>query len=69
MLLRAAPGLKVPREDDPRTYITDTASVELEMTAYYIRRVADGDLVEVSVPASDTAPAAKATTKATASKD
>lgn len=46
MLVKAAPGIKVPREDDPRTYITDSEPVELEMTGYYIRRMSDGDLVE-----------------------
>lgn len=48
MKVQAAPGLKVPREDDPRTYITDAEPVEIEMTGYYVRRMADGDLVEVA---------------------
>jgi len=49
-VVAAIPGLKVPREDDPRKYITDdkAAAVEVEMTAYYIRRMADGELVEVA---------------------
>lgn len=59
MLVKAAPGVKVPREDDPRKYITDDTSVDLEMTAYYIRRLADGDLVEAVETAK---PAAKAAT-------
>ena len=58
MLVKAAPGVKVPREDDPRKYITDEMSVDLEMTTYYIRRLADGGLVEVTKPAKSAAPAA-----------
>lgn len=48
MRVQAAPGLKVPREDNPRDYITDAEPVEIEMTGYYIRRMAEGDLVEVA---------------------
>lgn len=48
MRVQAAPGLKVPREDNPRAYITDAEPVEIEMTGYYIRRMSDGDLVEVA---------------------
>lgn len=48
MRVQAAPGLKVPREDNPRSYITDAEPVEIEMTGYYIRRMAEGDLVEVA---------------------
>lgn len=46
MRVQAAPGIKVPREDDPRKYITDAEPVDVDMTAYYIRRMSDGDLVE-----------------------
>lgn len=46
MKVRAAPGIKVPREDKPREYITDTEAVDLPDTAYYLRRVAEGDLIE-----------------------
>jgi hypothetical protein len=48
MKLIAAPGLKVPREDNPRTYITSEEAVEVEMTGYYVRRMADGDLLEAA---------------------
>jgi hypothetical protein len=58
MLVKTAPGVKVPREDDPRKYITDDTSVDLEMTAYYIRRMADGDLVDAAKPAKSAAAAA-----------
>ena len=45
MFVKAAPGIKVPKEDKPREYITDADPVELPDSAYYLRRVADGDLV------------------------
>ena len=52
MLVLAAPGIKVPREEKPRDHITDTApegetGFTVPDTAYYLRRLADGDLVEV----------------------
>jgi hypothetical protein len=52
MKVKAAEGLKVPREDNPRTYIDDADPVEIEMTGYYIRRMAEGDLVEVAAEQS-----------------
>ncbi|KJV26914.1 hypothetical protein VI06_16245 [Aquitalea magnusonii] len=42
----AAPGLQVPMEDQPRRYISDSESVTVEPTAYYLRQLADGDLLE-----------------------
>lgn len=57
MRLQAAPGLKVPREDDPRKYITDAEPVEIEVTGYYIRRMSDGDLLEVAAAQADPTPA------------
>jgi hypothetical protein len=66
MRVQAAPGLKVPREDDPRKYITDEEPVEIEVTGYYVRRLADGDLVEVAGEQSGpTGTVAKKTTAAT----
>lgn len=47
----AAPGLKVPMEHDPRSYIDETTPVDIEVTGYYIRRLADGDLVEAPAAA------------------
>lgn len=54
MLVLAAPGIKVPLEEKPRDYITETppegeAGYTVPDTAYYLRRVTDGDLVEVEV--------------------
>lgn len=52
MKVVAAPGLKVPKEDKPREYITQDEEVEVPDSAYYLRRVSDGDLVRVDVAAS-----------------
>lgn len=48
MQVQAAPGLQVPMEDKPREYITDAVAVEVPDTAYYQRRISDGDLVAVA---------------------
>lgn len=47
MIVIAAPGLKVPTEANPRKYITEDTPVEIEPTAYYLRRLADRELQEV----------------------
>lgn len=47
MKVRAAPGIKVPKEGKPREYITDDQDDDVPETAYYMRRVSDGDLVIV----------------------
>lgn len=54
MKIQAAPGLKVPRDDNPRKYITDSAPVEIEMTGYYIRRMSSGELIEVKTTTTKT---------------
>ena len=46
MKVKAAPGMKFPREDNARKYIT-TEAVTVENTAYYRRAVQDGDLILV----------------------
>ncbi len=48
MKVKAAPGLSVPKEHSPREYITEDQVVQVERTAYYMRRLAEGDLVEVN---------------------
>lgn len=53
MKVIAAAGLKVPTEANPREYITDATSVEIEPTAYYLRRLADNELVEVGAGQAD----------------
>lgn len=47
MKVIAATGLKVPTEANPREYITEDTPVEIEPTAYYLRRLADNELTEV----------------------
>lgn len=55
MLVKAAPGIKVPKEEKPTEYHTDDTAVDVPETAYNLRRVAEGDLVIVT----DDAPAKK----------
>ena len=47
MQVKAAPGLLVPMEGKPRTYIDEATAVEVPESAYTLRRIADGDLVVV----------------------
>ncbi len=50
MYVKAAdPAVPVPREDNPRTYITDEP-VAIELSHYYVQRLADGELVEAPAP-------------------
>lgn len=58
MLVKASAGLKVPQEEKPREYITDAEPVDVPETAYYMRRLSDGDLV-LAEPAPDKAKGAK----------
>lgn len=51
MLVQAATGLKVPKEFNPVDYITDAEAVEVIESAYYLRRLNDGDLVIAGQPA------------------
>lgn len=46
--VKAAEGLKVPKEGNPRSYITDAEPVQVEGSHYYRKAVIDGDLVELS---------------------
>ncbi|MCR9031294.1 hypothetical protein [Citrobacter amalonaticus] len=46
--VKAAPGVKVPREGNPRRYITSEDIATVEDTAYYRRQMMAGDLVAVS---------------------
>ena len=45
MKVIAIKGVRVPMEDAPHQYITDDQTVEVEPTTYYLRRIADGDLL------------------------
>lgn len=50
MRVQAAPGLKVPKEFNPVDYITDDTTVDVVESAYYLRRLRDGDVVMVDAP-------------------
>lgn len=54
MKVKAAPGIQVPKEDKPREFITEADAVEVPNSAYYLRIVADGDLIDVDAVASAT---------------
>lgn len=45
----AAAGLRVPKEDNVRQYITDEDVVDVPDTLYYRRLIADGDLYETEI--------------------
>jgi hypothetical protein len=47
MLVKAAPGLKCPKEENPRDYITDVDPADVPESAYYRRLVDDGSLLQV----------------------
>lgn len=57
----AAPNLRVPKEGAPHAYITSDEHCVVPETYYYLRRLADGDLVRLPAPA---VPAVKAERKA-----
>lgn len=46
----ATPGISVPMEDKPRSYITDAEPVTVPDSSYYQRRLSDGDLVAYKAP-------------------
>jgi hypothetical protein len=54
--VKAAPGLKLPKEGYPRAYITDAEAVPVQDSHYYRKAIGDGDLVEVT-PDTDEAAA------------
>lgn len=58
MKVQAVAGLKVPMEDKPHDYITDAEAVDVPDSAYYQRRITDGDLVEVAATVKTTKGAA-----------
>lgn len=77
LTVKAATGVRVPREENPRKYITDDATVTVEATAYYLRQLKAGDLVRDSTeqqPASleaqlQTEPASPASVNAKKTKE
>ncbi|WP_405424316.1 DUF2635 domain-containing protein [Pantoea stewartii] len=57
MKVKANTGVLVPREDNPRRYVSDTEALDVPESSYYLRRIADGDLlrIEENETASDAA--------------
>ncbi|MFZ4221396.1 DUF2635 domain-containing protein [Enterobacter ludwigii] len=53
MKVKARPGVRVPKEGAPREYITDAEAVEVSRSPYYLRRLADGDVVLVTTGQDD----------------
>ena len=58
MRVKAAPGIQVPKEGKPREFITDDEAVEVPNSAYYLRIMTDGDLIDADAVASATKAAA-----------
>lgn len=54
--VKAAPGLKLPKEGNPRAYITDAEAVPVQDSHYYRKAIAEGDLVEVKATADGAVP-------------
>lgn len=63
MKVVAAPGLSVPKEERPREYINGAEAVEVPESAYYLRCLADGDLVSADAAATKAAKTAPAEPK------
>ncbi len=55
--VKAAPGIQVPQEDNPRRYIGPDEAVTVARSAYYLRQVRAGDLL--IVPDDEATTAAK----------
>ena len=50
MHVKAAPGHRVPTDNDPYTYIEGAEAVDVPDTSYYRRRVAAQELLTVKKP-------------------
>jgi hypothetical protein len=46
--VKAAPGLKVPKESEPRKYITVDKPVQVVGSHYYRKAINDGDLIQLT---------------------
>lgn len=60
MKVKAAPGVRVPIEGAPRKYIIENVEADVSESAYYLRRISDGDLIR-----TDTQPTTVATSSTT----
>jgi len=50
MKVKAAKGIKCPKEGRPREYITDSKTVGVPGSPYYLRLVRDGSLIDMEAP-------------------
>ncbi|MBN3900797.1 hypothetical protein H3H12_00590 [Serratia marcescens] len=53
----ARTGIRVPKEEMPDRYITDSEAVSVAQSAYYRRRLREGDLLLASVTPPGDVPA------------
>ncbi|HGM6997546.1 TPA: DUF2635 domain-containing protein [Serratia marcescens] len=53
----AREGIRVPKEEMPDRYITDSEAVSVEQSAYYRRRLREGDLLLATDASPGDAPA------------
>lgn len=54
--IKAVAGVRVPREDNPRRYITADEAVTVPDSAYYQRQIAAGDLLIIEGEANAAVP-------------
>lgn len=59
ILVKAAPGVNVPKEGAPREYITSDKAQDVPGSAYYLRRIDDGDLIRVENAPAEAKPKSK----------
>lgn len=59
MWVKANVGLKVPMEGKPNDYITEDTAIEVPDSAYYMRRLADCDVVLADAPVAPKASTSK----------
>ena len=50
MRVKAAPGHRVPMQEDPHQHIGETEAIEVADTSYYRRRLAAGELLTAKKP-------------------
>lgn len=56
MLVQAKKGARCPKERKNREYITDREPVDVPESAYYLRLIADGSLVEIAKTSGEQPP-------------
>jgi len=56
MFVQAKKGVRCPKENKPREYITDREPEDVPGSAYYLRLIADGSLVEIAKTSGEQPP-------------